>query len=560
MTVPKVQRKQICQIAVVVCVLFFVPGFRAQSNADGANVTGGFRVGGVVVSSATGAPLAQARVMLINVKNRREGVSMITEENGHFEFTGLNGGKYSLEGARRGYIPAAYEQHEQYSTAIVTGQEFDTQNLTLRRVPLGMLSGMVMDEFGEGVRNAQVRLFAESHRGGATRIVQFSGTGTDDRGTFEFSELGPGKYYVSVSATPWYAVHVSTLNPVGGSGPAPGMDQSLDVAYPTTFYGGATESDEALPISVEAGEHAQIDIQLSPVPALHLLFQAPKNSDHGYQFPTLQRRTFDTLEGVAPGGVQGSPTTPGLFEISGIPPGKYSVRLPDNSSGQMKLGGEVELDEDGLDLSELEGEPLSSVKLSVKMSKDELVPRGMNIGLQDEKNRIVAWNQVDADGEVAFEDLPAGRYGIRIFVPAKAYSVTRMRSADTEISGHELTLRPGESQEWTAFLSLGRTNIEGYVKRGNKAASGVMVVLIPNEPKAHLDVFRRDQSDSDGSFLLPDVIPGSYTVVAIEDAWGFDWSQPALLARYAQHGQALTVGELMQGVVSLPDAVEVQPR
>jgi hypothetical protein len=59
---------------------------------------------------------------------------------------------------------------------------------------------------------------------------------------------------------------------------------------------------------------------------------------------------------------------------------------------------------------------------------------------------------------------------------------------------------------------------------------------------------------------LPDVIPGTYTVVAIEDAWGFDWSKPTLLSHYAEHGQTLTIGKLMQGVVSLPDAVEVQPR
>ncbi len=514
---------------------------------------------GVVVSAKTGAPLGQARVMLIDTKNRREAVSMITQEDGRFEFAGLSARKYSLQGARRGYIPAAYEQHEQYSTAIVTGDDFDTQNLRLRLVPLGMLTGTVLDEFGEGVRDAQVRLFAESHRGGATRIVPASSAGTDDQGTFEFSPLGPGKYYVSVSATPWYAVHVPTLNAAGGPGPAPAVDQSLDVAYPTTFYGGSTESDGALPINVEAGEHAQVEIHLNPVPALHLVFQVTENGQNGYQFPTLQRRTFDTVEGVAPGGVQGS-STPGLFEIYGIPPGKYNVRMPDNSSGQMKLEGEVDLDKDGVDLSELQGEPLSRLRVSVKMPKDGPIPREMNIGLQDEKNRIVAFHRVDANGEAAFEDLSPGKYGLRIFDSAKAYSVTRMTSTDTEVSGHELTLKPGEAQEWCVFLSLGRTNIEGYVKRSGKAASGVMVVLIPNEPKAHLDMFRRDQSDSDGSFMLPDVIPGSYTVVAIEDAWGFDWSQPALLSRYAKQGQALTIGELMQGVVSLPDAVEVQPR
>ena len=118
----------------------------------------------------------------------------------------------------------------------------------------------------------------------------------------------------------------------------------------------------------------------------------------------------------------------------------------------------------------------------------------------------------------------------------------------------------GESQQWTAEVASGKTSIEGFVKRGGKAASGVMVVLIPSDPETHQDLFRRDQSDLDGSFVLRDVIPGSYTVVAIEDAWGFDWSKPTLLTRYANHGQAVTVGELMQGAVSLLDAVEVQAR
>jgi hypothetical protein len=55
------------------------------------------------------------------------------------------------------------------------------------------------------------------------------------------------------------------------------------------------------------------------------------------------------------------------------------------------------------------------------------------------------------------------------------------------------------------------------------------------------------------------VIPGSYTIVAVEDAWGLEWLQPNVLARYVQHGQNLTIGELMRGTVELPDPIEVQP-
>jgi hypothetical protein len=147
-----------------------------------------------------------------------------------------------------------------------------------------------------------------------------------------------------------------------------------------------------------------------------------------------------------------------------------------------------------------------------------------------------------------------------VFAAGAAYSVARMTSAEAQVSGPEFSLKAGESQDWTVLLSAGKTSIEGFVKREGKAASGVMVVLIPSEPETRQDLFRRDQSDLDGSFVLRDVVPGSYTVAAIEDAWGFDWSKPTLLARYAQHGQALTIGELMQGAVHLPDPVEVQPR
>jgi len=173
---------------------------------------------------------------------------------------------------------------------------------------------------------------------------------------------------------------------------------------------------------------------------------------------------------------------------------------------------------------------------------------------------MVAFNQLDANGEASFEDLAAGEYGIYLFVPGKAYSVARMTSGATQIYGHEFHLPPGTSQEWSVSLAEGKTKIEGFVKGGGKAASGVMVVLVPKDPETHQDMFRRDQSDLDGSFALPDVVPGSYTVVAVEDAWGFDWSKPTLLARYAEHGQTLTIGDLIQGAVHLPEPVEVQPR
>src|SRR6266853_790418 len=169
-------------MAAVVCGMFCASSsFGAQGNPNRTNPAAGagFTVAGMVVSSTTGTPLKDTRVTLVNTRNRREAVWIITRGDGRFEFAGLAAGKYSLEGARRGYIPAGYEQHEQYSTAIVAGEEFDTQNLTLRLVPMAMLTGRVLDEYGEGVRDARVMLYAESQRGGATRVTSASLTMSD---------------------------------------------------------------------------------------------------------------------------------------------------------------------------------------------------------------------------------------------------------------------------------------------------------------------------------------------------------------------------------------------
>jgi hypothetical protein len=56
------------------------------------------------------------------------------------------------------------------------------------------------------------------------------------------------------------------------------------------------------------------------------------------------------------------------------------------------------------------------------------------------------------------------------------------------------------------------------------------------------------------------VIPGEYTIVAIENGWDLDWSQPGVIARYLPNGEKLKVGTAAQGPVELSQSVAVQPR
>jgi Carboxypeptidase regulatory-like domain len=527
---------------------------QTRSADQGSTTDPKFKIAGTVVNSITGAPLGKARITLMDTANRANMLSVVTGEDGHFEFYSLYRAKYSLQAAKRGFIPAAYEQHEQFSTAIVTGPDFNTENLVFRLTPLAFVSGKVIDESGDPVRNARVMLFVESHQGGIKRISPRGADTTDDEGYYEFAALAPGNYFVSVSAKPWYAFHLSPSARSGGSsspGPTP-----LDVGYPTTYNNGATDSQSATPFPLLAGDHAQVDVHLSPVPVVNLTFRVAEDQQQ-FRMPQLQRRVFDTVEYVQNEGMQS--IAPGVFELSGVPAGKYSVVFHDPQSGRPQRSSQITLDKDGQELDVSHAEAMASVKLSVKLPRQSSGSQQVTIGLQDSRTRVIAGNTIDAAGDVTLESVPPGKYALVAFSSDKRYSVVRTVISGVETSDHVLTLTAGSSLSGTVFLALGVVSVEGFVHRGGKPSSGVMVALIPKDPQSHIDMFRRDQSDSDGSFTLPAVIPGTYTLIAVEDAWGFQWLQPDVLNRYLQHGQNLTIGELMTNTVHLPDPVEVQP-
>jgi Carboxypeptidase regulatory-like domain len=540
---------------ILLCACTFVPSeARSANQASAANTK--FKIAGTVVNSITGAPLGKARITLMDTANRANMLSVITGDDGHFEFYSLYRAKYSLQGASRGFISAGYEQHEEFSTAIVTGGDFNTENLVLRLTPLALIGGKVLDESGEPVRKADVRLFIDNQQGGRRRTVPVGADTTDDQGYYEFSGLAPANYFIAVSAKPWYAIP-SFSSPRNGYPSPPNFSSALDVAYPTTYNNSATDSQSATPITIQAGDHLQVDMHLSPVPVLHLIFRIPQSEQRGVSVPAFETRVFDSREYLQVEGMQ-SPS-PGVYEMAGIPAGKYTVRFMDPKSGQAQQSTEINLTTDGQELDLTHGEPSASVKLSFKMPRQEPLTQQINIALLDSRRQVAGFQAIHATGEVEFDDIPAGKYSILVYSRNSRYSVARMVSGGGETLGHDLTVAPGSSLSMTVFLAVGLVNVEGFAMRGNKPCSGVMVALVPKDPQAHLEMFRRDQSDSDGSFTLPAVIPGTYTLIAVEDAWGFQWLQPDVLNRYLQHGQNLTIGELMTNTVHLPDPVEVQP-
>ena len=523
---------------------------QTPSQEQGQIPTGPYRIAGTVVNARDGNPLARTRVTIMDAKVRQNIQFVVTSDDGRFEFH-VPAGKFALQGAKRGFITAAYNQHDQFSTAIVTGAGIDAENLTLRLSPNAVLTGKVLDEFGEPVRSAQIVVYRENRFSGMSRISRFRGATTDDQGEYEVTPLDQGTYFVSAKAAPWYAVHPVSA-PEGSTNAPVQVDAALDVSYPITYYGDTTETDSATPIPVRGGDHLEADIHLNPTPALHLLFHVAEGGQ--VAFPQLQRPSFDAMEDVESSNIQN--VSPGIYELTGIAAGRYMVRMPD-SSGQLKEPTAVNLTSSQELDSSAAGNSTSKVKVTVEGESTGTRPPQIQIGLRNSKGRVVT-SEVDAKGEANFTDVVPGNYDLLAGSQSEVYSVERISWDGGGTPGRTLNVPAGASLSVSISLVGGSVTVEGFAKRDGKGVSGAMVVLIPKNPEANHDRFRRDQTDLDGSFSLFNVSPGSYTVIAIENGWDLDWAKPAVLTHYGRHGQTLIVRAQARGTLRLPAAVAVE--
>ena len=580
-------RRRVTRHALVALLLCLsaasVPRALAQS--------GGYRIAGKMVNSITGAPVSRALVTIADVKDRNDTKSLVTGDDGVFVFTGVPAGKYSLEAARRGYVASGYDAHENFSTAIVTGGDADPEHLIFHLTPQAVISGKIYDEAGDPIRRASVFLYRQDQSTGVGLIRRTGTAQTDDRGSYEFPELPAGTYFISVNARPWYALHPrsfvtggGTMTTTNGDGSVttvqqqqtvttPTVAHSFDVAYPTTYYPDATDSDEAVPIPLRGGERLSIDMHLIPVPALRIVVQNPGGRERGFTVPQITKQSFDSTENIMsmlfernPDPTQNSHPPfnmlpSGAVEISGIPAGKYTVRMSGRpGTGALGAVADFEINQDGQELDPASAAPASSAKLTVTVQGATHPPEGLLLALRTKEHRVVRRAPVDPQGAAEFIDVPPGKYDLLAATPTNDYAVRRIVINGNVSKGHSLEFVAGASIEGTVTVVGGQTVVEGIAKRNGKGVAGAMIVMVPNNPQENGELFRRDQSDLDGTFSLGTVIPGEYTIVAIENGWNLNWSQPGVIGHYVEHGNKIIVPAAAREPVHLTEPVEVQPR
>jgi hypothetical protein len=518
-----------------------------------APASGFYRISGTVVNAVTGEPVRRATVSAQPVENSQTVESVESGNDGHFALERLPAAKYLLTASKRGFRTGFYDEHEGFNTAIVTGADQDTGGLVFRLMPEAVLYGVVTGDGGDPVEGASVMLFRKPHGhepGG--RIGQTGSAITDDTGFYEFDNLAEGEYLLAVKAEPWYALHPSA----GRTRPDGDPSTSLDVAYPVTYYDSTTDEASATGIALARGSREDANINLHAVPAIHLLFPPQDPQDNTKPHPVqLSQPVFGELlpSQIA---LTTDATQPGAYELSGVAPGHYELeqgnppRMIDldataNQTIDPNLGTPFVALTGTLQTPS--GAPLAGEAiLTLKPADGAVLPRPMQTA-------------ISRGGSFSFESVPSGAWELLVTGSGKLLPVTSTTVDGKKRAGNQVTVGDGPLSI-AVTVAAAETSVEGFARKDGRGKGGAMVVLVPGSQSASTGLFRRDQSDSDGSFSLRDVAPGRYTVVAIEGGWALDWSQPEVIGRYLKRGIAVTVTGDSGKVIHLSEPVPVQSR
>jgi hypothetical protein len=325
------------------------------------------------------------------------------------------------------------------------------------------------------------------------------------------------------------------------------------VAYPIAFFDSTTDEGSATGIKVTGGSREEANINLHAVPALRLLVLGPARQDGSLANPELRTSVFGTQirtesNGLVPG------TEANLFDFT-VAPGRYELAQGDPPRI-------VELDATtSQQIDPSLGRPTVAVSGTLLTPNGSGLPESLSVMLTpDEGSQSGAPLQANcAKGSFTFDAVRSGSWRLIALATGKTLAVSSIKAGKKTQDGDLFSVAEKPLQ-LEVLVTVGETRVEGFAKKLGKGLAGVMIVLVPRNPTAHSDQFRRDQSDSDGSFALRDVAPGEYTVVAIDDGWELDWARPEVIARYLSKGVAVTVSANSGKLMKLSEGVPVQSR
>jgi hypothetical protein len=490
-----------------------------------------------VVNSVTGIAIAGANVDLEQEDGDK--VWGRTDAGGFFAGQAHSAGSHLLTVTRKGYrmIPGATLGRV---LEVKAGVKTD---VTVQMLPLGVLAGRVLDQFGDPVRHAIVCTEDEVSGPGQDRYYEsLESVFTDDRGEYRIAEVEPGKHYV--------AVEYNSADDQRSFG------TRSNYSWPQTgglvLYPDAAGIEQAQQVEASAGGKTRLnDIQLKIQRAVTISGRVNPPPTDKIQPLSLQRAMKLGLHS-SPMIQAASTTADGTFKID-VLPGIYILTASDRKTG--KFSRPLTLEVGDKNIANLELELTSDYEVSGRFTVDG--PTGIDYS----KVRLsLGGSVVKVEQSGIFQASLGGPKAIYNLqgLPEDWY-VKEVLVAGRRITGRQLEIDPGSS-DLTFILSPRGARVEISLEAANGGLGTAMVVLLP-ESGAVPDVesVLQGQASPSGEFVVHAVPPGSYRVFTVDASnWSLLFRPDMLLEKNRNSAPLINVAEGERKSIVIPRS-KIQP-
>jgi large repetitive protein len=307
-------RSEAVSLAALALLLFLQSPSALSASQSPTQTPATGAITGVLTDAISGQPIGGAIVRLEERRSsqgaRAWSHQQVTTPKGRFAFVDVPPAEiYVLTSTKPGYLEGGHMRSDPRLSSVPVslkeGQWLRDVRLTMARP--GSISGTVLDERGEAVVGAHVRVLAQVMVAGRAQWLTGVAAQTDDRGAYRLAGLGPGSYVVSVPSVQatlptsasirapgaWAGQSRADLNAMSdasraekllvdaGSGqplvvgryavPPPPLPDGRRTVYPIVFHPNASSVTDAGVIELRVAEdRSSVDFQLQPAPTARI--------------------------------------------------------------------------------------------------------------------------------------------------------------------------------------------------------------------------------------------------------------------------------------------------
>jgi hypothetical protein len=501
---------------------------------------------GHVVAADSGNPLRRAMVRVM-AQDGRSGGMTTTDAQGRFEVKELLAGRYAVTASKGGYVMMQYGQRrpDQQGTLleVLNGQTVEKIVLSLPRG--GVITGRVVDEFGDPLAGAQINALRFRYVNGGRRLQPAGGASTDDLGMFRMYGLAPGDYFVSGSIR-------------SGMMAMPGVSTSTVEGYASTYFPGTPNANEAQRVTVKvAQETTNISFALTAARLARIAGRAVSSTGE----PQVQAFVTATpadraATGLLFGNSSSMTRADGTFDIAGLAPGTYDVLLrprtmPDANAefGQVRVTVGAD-DIDNVLIATSRGAIARGVITTDESTPPPLRPQQVRVfAAQVEPDLMVMGGEPRINEDWTFEitGLSQPRLFTANVAESPEWTLKAVLLNGQDITDKPLAFVPGQTVDGLQIvLTRKRTELSGGLTndRGEPETDATVIVFAEDASRWSTPTryIRTARPSQDGRFTMR-VPPEDYFVIAVRNVEPGQWQDPEFLAGIRDQATRVSLGE-----------------